>query len=87
MLDNWFNNPDSAMDNTVATANYVNDSTGSGNNGAVGQRAHKARVFSVSIPLTAGKTVAAVTLPMVATLPGVFPMHIFALGVGGAPAS
>jgi hypothetical protein len=86
-LDNWFNNPDSAMDNTVATANYVNDSTGSGNNGVVGQRVHKARVFSVSIPLTAGKTVAAVTLPMVATLPGVFPMHIFALGVGGGQAS
>jgi len=86
-LDDWFNNPDSAMDNIVATASYINDSTGSGNNGVVGRRSHNARVFSVSIPLTAGKTVSAVTLPMVATLPGVFPMHIFALGVGGAPAS
>ncbi|HEX3614935.1 MAG TPA: glycoside hydrolase family 3 C-terminal domain-containing protein [Solirubrobacteraceae bacterium] len=86
-LDDWFNNPDSAADNTVATANYINDSTGSGNNGVVGQRNHKARVFSVSIALTPGKTVSSVTLPMVATLPGVFPMHIFALGVGGAPAA
>jgi beta-glucosidase len=86
-FDDWFNNPDSASNNIVATANYINDSTGSGNNGVVGQRSHKARVFSVSIPLLAGKTVSAVTLPMVATLPGVFPMHIFALGVGGAPTS
>jgi beta-glucosidase len=87
VLDNWFNNPDSASNNTVATANYINDSTGSGNNGVVGQRTHKARVFSVSIPLTPGKIVSSVTLPMVATLPGVFPVHIFAMGVGGAPTS
>jgi beta-glucosidase len=82
-LDNWFNNPDSASDNTVATAAYVNDSTGSGNNGVVGQRSHKARVFGVTIQLTPGKTVSSVTLPNVATLPGIYPMHIFALGLGG----
>ena len=26
-----------------------------------------------------------VTLPMVATLPGVYPMHVFALGLGSTP--
>jgi beta-glucosidase len=82
-LDNWFNNPDSASDNTVATASYINDSTGSGNNGVIGQRTHKARVFGVTIQLTPGKTVSSVTLPNVATLPGIYPMHIFALGLGG----
>ena len=82
-LDDWFNNPDSASNNTVATAAYVNDSTASTNNGVAGQRAHKARVFGVTIQLTPGKTVASVTLPNVATLPGIYPMHIFALGLGG----
>ena len=69
---------------TIATAAYINDSTGSGKDGAVGKRTHKARVFGVVIPLTPGKTVASVTLPSVATLPGVYPMHVFALGVSGA---
>jgi len=86
-LDNWFNNPDSATDNTVATAAYVNDSTASTNNGVAGQRNHKARVFGVTIQLTPGKTVSSVTLPNVATLPGIYPMHIFALGLGGGTAS
>jgi hypothetical protein len=83
-LDDWFNNPDSASDNTVATASYINDSTGSGNNGVVGQRNHRARVFGVTIQLTPGKTVSSVTLPNVATLPGVYPMHVFAIGLGSA---
>ncbi|HWD69055.1 MAG TPA: glycoside hydrolase family 3 C-terminal domain-containing protein [Solirubrobacteraceae bacterium] len=83
-VDNWFNNPDSPFDTEVASAAYINDSTGAGNNGTVGKRQHKARVFAVPITLTAGKTVASITLPRVATLPGVYPMHIFALGLGGA---
>ena len=86
-LDNWFNNPRLASNTAIATAAYVNDSTGSGNNGVVGQRHHKAYVFAVSIPLQAAETVSSVTLPMVATLPGVYPMHIFALGLSSAPAS
>ena len=69
----------------IATAAYVNDSTGSGGDGVVGQRDHKAYVFAVAIPLQAGKTVSSVTLPMVATLPGVYPMHVFALGLDSAP--
>ncbi|HEX3801913.1 MAG TPA: glycoside hydrolase family 3 C-terminal domain-containing protein [Solirubrobacteraceae bacterium] len=83
-FDDWFNNPDSSSNTTVATAAYINDSTGSGNQGVTGQRNHKARVFSVSIPLEPGKTVSSVTLPTVATLPGVYPVHVFALGLGSA---
>ncbi len=81
-LDNWFNPASSASNTVIATTAYVNDSTGSGNNGVVGKRDHKARVFAVSLPLLAGKTVSSVTLPTVATLPGVYPMHVFALGLG-----
>jgi beta-glucosidase len=80
-LDNWFNIPGRA-NFTVATTSFVNDSTGSGNLDVVGQRAHNAYVFAVSIPLQSGKTVSSVTLPLVGLLPGVFPMHVFALGVG-----
>jgi beta-glucosidase len=81
-LDDWFNFPDSPFDDTVATADYINDSTGAGARGLIGQRKHKARVFGTTVPLQAGKTVASVTLPNVATLPGVYPMHIFAIGLG-----
>ena len=83
-FDNWFSNPDSASNTTVATAAYVNDSTGSGNHGVPGKRNHEAHVFAVSIALEPGKTVSSVTLPTVATLPGVYPMHVFALALGGA---
>ena len=81
-LDNWFNPANSTSNTAIATTAYVNDSTGSGNNGVAGQRQHKARVFAVSIPLQPGKAVSSVTLPMVATLPGVYPMHVFAMALG-----
>jgi beta-glucosidase-like glycosyl hydrolase len=84
-LDNWFNPASTPFTTTIATA-YINDSTGSGNNGVVGERHHKAYVFAVSISLLAGKTVSSVTLPTVATLPGVYPMHVFALGLATGPA-
>ncbi|MGC9221472.1 MAG: glycoside hydrolase family 3 C-terminal domain-containing protein [Solirubrobacteraceae bacterium] len=84
-LDNWFNGPDTTGEAALATAAYINSSTGVDNNGVIGRRDHQANIFAVSIPLTVGKTVVSVTLPMVGTLPGVFPMHIFAVGVG-APA-
>ncbi len=83
-LDNWFKKPDSSSNSTVATASYVNDSTRAGNHGVAGRRNHKARLFAVSIPLDPGKTVSSVTLPTVATLPGVYPMHVFALALGGS---
>jgi beta-glucosidase len=80
-LDNWFNAA-SGADTTVATAPYVNDSTGHGNNGQIGQRGHAANVFAVTIALQAGKTVSSVTLPLVSPTPGAYPMHVFALGLG-----
>ena len=83
-LDNWFNPANSASNVSIATAAYINDSTGAGNNGVVGQRRHRAHVFAVSIALLPGKTVSSVTLPTVATLPGVFPMHVFAVGLGSS---
>ena len=82
-LDDWFKRPRSSASATAATAAYVNDSTGAGNHGVAGRRNHKARLFAVSIPLEPGKTVSSVTLPTVATLPGVYPMHVFALALGG----
>ena len=81
-LDNWFYAPSDASNTAIATTPYVNDSTGSGNHGVVGQRDHQAYVFAVSIPLEPGKTVSSVTLPLVPALPDVYPMHVFALGLG-----
>ena len=83
-LDDWFKPPDSSSNTTVATAAYVNDSKRSSNHGVAGRRNHKARVFAVSIHLDPGKTISSVTLPKVATLPGVYPMHVFALALGGS---
>jgi hypothetical protein len=84
-FDDWFKPPDSSSNTTVATAAYVNDSEpGASDHGIAGRRHHKARVFAVSINLEPGKTVSSVTLPKVATLPGVYPMHVFALALGGA---
>lgn len=80
-LDNWFNPPSNSSSTAIATTAYINDSTASGE-GVVGQRDHEAYVFAVSIPLQPGDTISSVTLPMVATLPGVYPMHVFALGLG-----
>jgi beta-glucosidase len=82
-FDDWFKEPDSTSNTVVATAAYLNDSRASSNHGVVGRRNHKVRVFAVSIPLELGKTVSSVTLPKVATLPGVYPMHVFALALGG----
>jgi beta-glucosidase len=80
-LDNWFRRP-GPPDVTVATVPYVNQSTRSGRRNGPGKRTQAARVFATSVALEPGKTVASVTLPSVATLPGDFPMHVFALALG-----
>jgi hypothetical protein len=85
-LDNWFNKPSSSSNTTVATAAYINDSTPASNDGVAGRRDHTARVFAASINLDPGKTVSSITLPKVATLPGVYPMHVFALALGSSSA-
>ena len=81
-LDNWFRDAH-APDETVKTVPYVNETTGSGSSGGPGKRKQAAHVFAMSIALEPGKRVASVTLPSVATLPGDFPMHVFALALGG----
>jgi beta-glucosidase len=83
-FDNWFDEPVDASNTTIATAAYVNDSVASRHR-AAGRRNHAARIFAVAIRLEPGKTVASVTLPTVGTLPGVYPMHIFAMGLAGPP--
>ena len=82
-LDDWFRDAHSP-DRTVRTVAYVNETTGSGSHGGPGKRMQAAHVFATSIPLEPGKQVASVTLPSVATLPGDFPMHVFALALGPA---
>jgi beta-glucosidase len=82
-LDNWFRDARSP-DKTVTTVPYVNETTGSGSRGGPGKRTQTAHVFATSIALEPGKRVASVTLPSVATLPGDFPMHVFALALGRA---
>jgi beta-glucosidase len=82
-LDNWFRDG-RAPDKTVRTVPYVNETTGSGSRGGPGKRNQAAHVFATSIALEPGKRVASVTLPSVATLPGDFPMHVFALALGRA---
>ena len=82
-LDNWFNVPDSPSNTLFATAAYVNDSTGAGKSGRrrPAQSQGGTCVRRLASALQPGKTVASVTLPTVATLPGVYPMHVFALGL------
>jgi hypothetical protein len=60
----------------VASIPYRNSGTGSSQPLTIS-------VYEMSLPLTAGKTVAAVTLPYVGdSASGVAAMHIFAVGLG-----
>jgi glycosyl hydrolase family 92/IPT/TIG domain-containing protein len=65
-----------AGENTVASIPYRNSDTGTSQTLTIS-------VYEMSLPLTAGKTVAAVTLPYVGdSVNGVAAMHIFAIGLG-----
>jgi beta-galactosidase len=81
-LDNYFDAPDTGND-IIAQNSYVNDSN-SATNGGSPQRDHPVWLFYTSVPVTAGKTVAAVTLPAGGGLQNgrIAGMHVFALGVG-----
>jgi hypothetical protein len=60
----------------VAAVNYANYPTGSSG--------HTVYLFSQNVPLAAGKTVKAVTLPSLGSVSGYNPaLHVFALAVGG----
>jgi alpha-N-arabinofuranosidase len=73
----------SAGDNVLLTMPYVNDSVSSTNGGSV-QRKQAVTLFEQSVPITAGKTVEAVTLPNQATTSGgrITALHVFAIAVG-----
>ncbi len=63
-------------ENTVASIPYRNSDTGTSQTLTIS-------VYEMSLPLTAGKTVASVTLPYVGdSADGVAAMHIFAIGQG-----
>jgi beta-galactosidase len=84
-LDNYFDAPDG--NDAVATLPYVNDSDGAtaGDGGQPGQRKQTVYIFYTSAPITAGKTVRAVTLPSGGTVPAsgrISGIHIFALAIG-----
>jgi len=68
----------------IAHMTYLNDSRGRTTGGVPGQRQHDVYVFFTAVPLTAGKEIAAVTLPDISsTVSGGAPaMHVFAVAVG-----
>jgi hypothetical protein len=84
-LDNYFNAP--VTDDVIATLPYINDTNPAtaGDGGQPGQRKQTVYVFYTSAPLTAGKTVEAITLPAGGTTPAsgrISGIHVFALAVG-----
>ena len=81
-LDNYFYAPDTGND-IVAQTPYINDSN-SATNGGSPQRDQPGWIFYTSVPITAGKTVTAVTLPAGGGVQGgrIVGMHVFALGIG-----
>jgi beta-galactosidase len=84
-LDNYFNAP--VTDDVIATLPYINDTNPAtaGDGGQPGRRKQTVFVFYTSAPLTAGKTVQAITLPAGGTTPAggrISGIHIFALAVG-----
>ena len=81
-LDNYFDAPDTGND-IIAQNSYVNDSN-SATNGGSPQRAHAVWLFYTSVPVTAGKTVTAVTLPTGGGEQNgrIAGSHVFALGIG-----
>jgi len=84
-LDDYFDAP--VTDDAIAELPYINDTdpATAGDGGQPGQRNQTAYIFYTSAPLTAGKTVQAITLPSGGTVPAsgrISGMHIFALAIG-----
>jgi alpha-L-arabinofuranosidase len=74
----------STGDNVALTMPYLNDSDSSTNGGSP-QRAQSATLFEQAVPITAGKTVAAVKLPNDTTIASggrVTGMHVFSIATG-----
>jgi beta-glucosidase len=80
-MPDWFNN--AAVD-----GDQIADTTSSWNFSSTTQTQHQVSIYFASVPLTAGKTVASVTLPSVSTsaADNVNAMHIFSMAIGsGTP--
>jgi hypothetical protein len=80
-MPDWFNN--AAVD-----GDQIADTTSSWNFSSTTQTQHQVSIYFASVPLTAGKTVASVTLPTVSTsaADNVNAMHIFSMAIGsGTP--
>jgi beta-galactosidase len=82
-LDNYFYAPTPGNE-TVAQMPYINDSNPASNGGQAGRRNQAVWIFFTSVPIAAGRTVTAVTLPTGGGTQGgrVVGMHVFALGIG-----
>jgi beta-galactosidase len=85
-LDNYFDAASTPGNATVAQLSYCNDSNpATEGNGQAGQRQQTVYIFCATVPITAGKTVQAVTLPTGGSIPAsgrITGMHVFTLGVG-----
>jgi hypothetical protein len=76
-LNDWWNNSPTAGGDILATLPQVNTAGGS--------IVQNASVYALTVPLTAGKTVRSLTLPMISdgAHSGQTAMHVFAAGIGG----
>jgi NPCBM-associated, NEW3 domain of alpha-galactosidase len=85
-LDNYFDAASTPGNQSVAQLSYCNDSNpATEGHGQPGQRQQTVYVFCATVPIVAGKTVQAVTLPTGGSIPSsgrITGMHVFALGVG-----
>lgn len=83
-LDNYFYPPGPEND-IIAALPYINDSNPASNGGRPGRRNHTGYVFYAGVPVTRGKTLKAVSLPMGGSIPAtgrISGMHVFAMSVG-----
>jgi beta-glucosidase-like glycosyl hydrolase len=76
-LNDWWNNGPTAGGDILATLPQVNTAGGS--------IVQNASVYALTVPLTAGKKVRSLTLPMISdgAHSGQTAMHVFAAGIGG----
>ena len=74
-FNDWYNDSPQSGGTLVASA-HINNTTGPG--------PHVSGLYSATVPLTSGKTVASVTLPAISTgvAIGTPAMHIFDIGIG-----
>src|SRR4029077_13343766 len=81
VMADWYNNAPVSGDEIAST-------TTSWNFTSTTQTAHPVSIYFASVPLTAGKTVASVTLPTVSAGVGngITAMHLFAVAIGSRTA-